>query len=138
MKDLCKLLMDFYSGFAFKVFSWETIKDYSTILVGESQKGQAPVYANKRILVLGPDIRPYYYAKVATPYFNWQLCKDEIEGIAFYDNLEMIDYKVRSDMPDFIIDQENIATNIFEKIPLLGREYQSIQNGIYRRITKSN
>ena len=30
-------------------------------------------YSDKKILVLGSDIKPYYVGKQATPYFNWNL-----------------------------------------------------------------
>jgi len=128
----------FYSAFAFKAFSWDPIKDYSSVLVGAEGESEALIYAKKKILVLGPDIRPYHYARVATPYFNWELSKDELEGTDYYDNLEMIDKKIRSDMPEFIVDQEGIASEIFQKIPLLGDEYQALNQGMYKRTTRSN
>lgn len=96
------------------------------------------IYSGKKILVLGPDIRPYAIGKQATPYFNWSLSKGQLKHLDYYDNLEAVDKNIRSDMPEIIIDQEDIAPKLFELIPLLGAEYTQVKSGVYRRKSLSN
>ncbi|MDZ7606785.1 MAG: hypothetical protein U5K79_14615 [Cyclobacteriaceae bacterium] len=90
-------------------------------------------YAEKRIVVFGPDIRPYYFASVSTPYLNWQLSKWQVEELNYYDNLESIDRNFRQDMPDYIVDQIDLAPRLFYNMPLLGAEYENTGRGIYKR-----
>lgn len=92
-----------------------------------------PVYTGKKILVLGDDIRPYYYAYPATPYLNWSLSKDQLLALDYYDNLESIDKNFRLDMPDYIIDQINLAPRLLAKFPLIEKEYQPVEDHIYKR-----
>lgn len=124
-----------YSAFT---FNWGKIGDLSSVLVDVQENEAAPVFAENKILVLGPHIQPYYFGKVATPYFNWEISKRELQELNYYDNLEEINRKIRSDMPEYIIDQVDLAPKIFEKIPLLGKEFYLLETGIYKRKTMSN
>ena len=127
-----------YFTFTFKIFNWGQISDLSALIV-DTQKNQAsPEFAENKILVLGPDIQPYYFSSVATPYFNWEISKQELQELNYYDNLEEIDRKFRADMPEYIIDQVDLAPQIFEKIPLLGDEFRLLEKGIYQRKTMNN
>lgn len=118
-----------YFGFTFRLFS---LYDHEQIMVKKELPVSVP-YSEKRIIVLGPDIRPYYFAKVATPYLNWQLSKWQIEDLNYYDNLESIDRNFRHDMPDYIVDQIDLAPRLFYSMPLLGAEYENTGRGIYKR-----
>jgi len=113
-------------------FQWFRFYDYEPILVKKELPINVP-YAEKRIVVFGPDIRPYYYAKAATPYLNWQLSKWQVEELNYYDNLESIDRNFRRDMPDYIVDQIDLAPQLFYNMPLLGAEYETAGRGIYKR-----
>lgn len=125
-----------YFGITFQYFNLhETIKFDPLIL--NTAMGNA-TYADKKILVLGPDIKPYYSGRQATPYFNWNLSKNHLEHLSYYDNLEAIDKNIRGDMPEFIIDQVDLAPELFNYIPFLGKEYEHLNNGVYRRITSNN
>jgi hypothetical protein len=66
------------------------------------------------------------------------LSKVQLEQLNYYDNLEAIDKNIRSDMPEFILDQINLAPELFKYIPLLGKEYEYLGNGIYQRIQPNN
>jgi hypothetical protein len=118
-----------YFGFSFRFFR---MYDHEQILVKKELPANVP-YSEKRIVVLGPDIRPYYFAKVATPYLNWPLSKWQVEELNYYDNLESIDRNFRHDMPDYIVDQIDLAPRLFYNMPLLGAEYENVGRGIYRR-----
>jgi hypothetical protein len=124
-------IMILYLGTTFNLSLISTQVDYSSVLV--RQLDQNLPYKDKKVLVLGPDIEPYLHAKVSTPYFNWSLSRNQLEGLNYYDNLEEIDRNIRGDMPDYIIDQVGLAARLFEKIPILGSEFVLIGNGIYKR-----
>jgi hypothetical protein len=121
-----------YFGVAFRLPAINGHVDYADLIV-QQQADQRIPYRDKKILVLGPDIQPYLHGKVSTPYFNWSLSKDQLEGLNYYDNLEAIGRNIRGDMPDYIIDQVGLVPRLFEKIPLLGREFVPVGNGIYKR-----
>lgn len=120
-----------YFGIINKNFNLHEIINFDSLIINTKEGNAA--YADKKILVLGSDIKPYYVGKQATPYFNWNLSKAQLEHLNYYDNLEAIDKNIRSDMPEFIIDQIDLAPEIFKYIPLLGKEYEYSGNGIYRR-----
>jgi hypothetical protein len=127
-----------YLGFTFHLFSLDQLIKFSSALIKIENTSEQPIYANQKILVLGTDIQPYYYGKVSTPYFNWEISKKELENLNYYDNLEQIDRKIRSDMPDYIIDQVGLAPRIFERIPLLGKEFRFLKDGLYKKDPMSN
>lgn len=118
-----------YFGFTFQ---WFRIYEHEQILVRQGLPGSV-VYADKRIVVLGADIRPYYFAKAATPYLNWELSKWQVEELSYYDNLESIDRNFRQDMPEYIIDETGLAPRLFYSMPLLGAEYETAGKGVYKR-----
>ncbi len=120
-------------------YNWFTIRNIiktDTLIVNTNIN--AAMYEGKKILVLGPDIQPYFFGKQATPYFNWGISKNQLQNLNYYDNLEAIDKNIRSDQPEFIIDQISLAPELFEKIPLLGAEYKMINSGLYQRIQSNN
>ena len=125
-----------YFGIAFQSFNLNEIIPLESLLIDTTKNNED--YTNKKILVFGPNINPYFFGKSATSYFNWELSKGQLEQLSYYDNLEAIDKNIRADMPDFIIDQIGLAPKIFDKIPLLGAEYQQIKNGIYKRVKTNN
>ena len=83
--------------------------------------------------MLGPDIRPYYFSKQATPYFNWELSKWQLQKLEYYDNLEGINNNFRKQMPDYLVDQQNVVKSLFDRMPLLQEEYQQVGGNLYRR-----
>lgn len=125
-----------YFGITFQNFNLSNLIKFDSLLIDTSVNRVS--YSDKKILVLGPDIKPYYISKQATPYFNWDLSKAQLEHLNYYDNLEAIDKNIRNDMPEFIIDQIDLAPELFNAIPLLGEEYERSGNGIYRRIKSNN
>jgi hypothetical protein len=125
-------IMILYLGTTFNLSVISTQVDYSSVLV--RQLDQNLPYQDKKVLVLGPDIRPYLYSKVSTPYFNWDLSRNQLEGLNYYDNLEAIDQNIRADMPDYIVDQVGLAARLFDKIPILGSEFVFIGDGVYKRM----
>ncbi len=118
-------------------FHWFRINDLSEFLVKTNLPDRA-VYSDKRIVVFGPDIRPFNFGTLATPYLNWELSKWQLEDLKYYDNLQSINQNFRNDMPDYVIDQVNLAPQLFLKMPLLGAEFDNLGRGIYRRKNLNN
>ncbi len=95
-----------------------------------------PPYKGHKTLVLGPDINPYSISRQATPYFKWYLSESQLTNLDYYDNLEAIYKNILSDMPEYIVDEIELAPKIFYKIPRLGAEYKAVTRRLYKR--KSN
>jgi hypothetical protein len=129
-------ILALYVGITFQTIDLNDILDFDSVILDTSVGNET--YADKKILVLGPDIKPYYIGKQATPYFNWNLSKVQLEHLNYYDNLEAIDKNIRGDMPEYILDQINLAPELLKSIPLLGKEYEYLGNGIYQRIQANN
>lgn len=86
------------------------------------------VYQNKKILVLGDNLAPYIYAKLATPYLNDNLAQQHWQNMNRY-NVVLEMYKnFQNDMPEVIIDQKNRVPKIFKALPLLAEKYQQTNN----------
>ena len=88
--------------------------------------------ADKRILVLGSDLRPYANAKAATPFLEWSLSTQVFESPAYYDNLTLIGNGIAQDIPDVIIDQEGIMRDLKQYMPGLN-SYRSRDGVFYQR-----
>lgn len=125
-----------YFSVTYKLFNVDTLINYDTILIELNNEEEA--YSGAKTLILGPDIQPYSFSKQATPYFNWELSRKQLENLNYYDNLQEINKNIRSDMPEFIIDQVGLAPKLFDQIPMIGSEYELISKGVYKRIASSN
>jgi len=125
-----------YSGLTFHLFQFDEVLNIDSLM--SNSINETKIYSGKKTVVFGEDIRPYAISKQATPYFNWKLSKDQLENLNYYDNLEAINKNLRSDMPDYIIDQIGLAPKIFDKIPLIGSEYVMVEDGIYKRKNTNN
>ncbi|HNP17563.1 MAG TPA: hypothetical protein PKL31_03930 [Fulvivirga sp.] len=84
-----------------------------------------------RILVLDDDLRPYYYAKPATPFLNWQVSQEIFNNLDYYDNLTKLYEGMMNDKPEIIIDRHNVMPAVFEKIPALRSMYFLSRDGYY-------
>lgn len=125
-----------YFGITYNYFNIHAFINLDSIIVNTESANE--IYTDEKILVLGPDINPYFNAKQATPYFNWNLSKAQLENLNYYDNLEAIDKNLRSDMPEYIVDQIGLVPELFKQIPSLGLEYKETENGVFKRISSSN
>lgn len=88
---------------------------------------------DKKILVLGNDIRPYTINQSATPYINWNLAKNDFSNIDNYENVVKIIQNFEKDPPEYIFDNENLLPKVFQRIPNLGNQYIKSTEGIYKR-----
>ena len=125
-----------YLGTAFHWFGLDEKVDFSELIVNSTEK--QPIYSDKKVLIIGPDATPYLHCQQSTPYFNWELSRKQLEQLDFYDNIEAISKNIQSDTPQYIIDQQGIVPDLFDKLPILASEYTEVQNGIYKRIKVSS
>jgi len=86
----------------------------------------------KKVLVLGPDISHYLNAEPATPFLEWSLARPVFSELDYYDNLSVIAKGLYADMPEIIIDQENLMPGLASRIPEFSK-YKSFDGVIYTR-----
>jgi hypothetical protein len=122
-------LLVFYFGVPHDWFHMSSVVDVRDLLV---KQVETPVQVQgKKIAVLGDNIHLYRDASLATPYFDWALSKRQLQNLDYYDNVVEILDNFRSDMPDIIVDPENVMPPIFSKIPFLRQRYASVHPGWY-------
>jgi hypothetical protein len=133
------LFLVFMAGPVF--FSLGTIFDFfiTSEYVGTSKYIVEPSshesrVAGKRILVLSNELRPYLNAQVASPFLDYQLARDVFTQPEYYDNLSLIADGFSTDMPEVIIDPNEIMEPIFNLTPVLARSYRKVEDGLYERI----
>jgi len=94
--------------------------------------------SGKRLLVLGENLNHYYDNSMATPFLNWQLSKRVFTNMDYYDNLTMILKGFKKDMPEVIIDENEIMPGILAKIPYLKDRYEKEADNLYVLKAQSN
>jgi hypothetical protein len=92
--------------------------------------------SGEKILILGNDFKFYQGNKLATPFLNWQLSEKYFTKLDNYKNISTLYSELAQNLPDVIIDQENLAPTIFERIPQIGRQYQKADSGLIYRLKK--
>lgn len=81
-----------------------------------------------KILVLGENKANYQNNKVATIYIDWNLSKRYFLDLDNYENLSKIYTNVKNDIPDVIVDNEEIVPKLFERIPEFEKLYKQEGN----------
>lgn len=88
--------------------------------------------AGKRLLIIGPGLDEYQHNTPATPYLHWRLARRHFENLDNYVTVVELYDNFRRDMPDVIIDKQNVVPLLFNRIPALAAQYQR-QGNVYRR-----
>ncbi len=107
----------------------DKIVSYNKLINIESQVND--ITKGKKVLVLGEGLNEYSGAKLATPYLNWQYAKNHFTNLNYYDNLSAIYTNFTEDMPEVIIDKEDIVPALFEKLPTIKSRYKLEQDAVY-------
>lgn len=94
----------------------------------------SPKYQDKRIFVTGEHIDAYKTNSMATGYLSWSLAKTDFKNPNNFMSLSNIYNNFMKDMPEVIIDGENVIPAIFKNIPELAVKYKNPEKGIYVRI----
>lgn len=90
-------------------------------------------YEGRKIVVFGENKKPYLHALAATPFMNWKISKGVLQRPGYYDNLTVIWKGFKEDMPDVIIDDNNVMPSLMERIVLLKENYRLKSKGVYER-----
>lgn len=112
------------NGYAFLhgFFFLDQIFNTTELLVQETPYDEQ--VRGKKTLVLGDQLSMYQEAQLATPYLDWQLSKRSLSSVDYFENLTQIYNNFSKDMPEVIVDLENIMPQLQDRIPLLEASYQ--------------
>lgn len=88
-------------------------------------------YRGKKVFVTGYHIEAYKFNPMATGYISWDLAKSDFQKPDNYLSLSNIYNNFSKDMPQVIIDKENVMPKVFTNLPLLKNKYISTEKGIY-------
>ncbi|MGI4884006.1 MAG: hypothetical protein ACRYFR_03495 [Janthinobacterium lividum] len=89
---------------------------------------------NQRVLVLGPDRRPYLTNRSATPYLDWDLSLRDFDYLNQYAAVVRIGRQVGADPPAYVLDQSNLLPQLRHLLPnVFGSYIPAGPTGLYRR-----
>lgn len=117
-------LLCILNGYAF-LFGWFSLHQVfpeEDLMVQETSYDE--MVAGKRILVLGDKLNIYQKAIPATPYLDWQLSSRQLSEVDYFENLTEVYNNFSTDMPEIVIDLENVMPRLQDRIPLLERAYR--------------
>jgi hypothetical protein len=93
-------------------------------------------YKNQKIVVMGYEPEIYLNNKLATPYLSWNLASSHLENMDNYPTMAEVYRHFRKDMPDIIIDKQNVIPKVFYRLPALEKHYvKADSTSIYYRKT---
>lgn len=88
-------------------------------------------FKNKKVLVLGDDIRKYKQQKVGSKYFYWPMAQKHFKKINSYAGITMIYSSLMDDKPEIIFDEINLMPKLNAHIPALKEFYKTTDYKIY-------
>jgi hypothetical protein len=106
---------------------YESGKYIDALIVKNTEKTYPINLKNKKLLLLGTDPAAYYNARLATPYYQWELAKYRFSTLNSMESLSEIYKDFNKDMPEVIIDQKGIIPQVFYRIPLLEKKYRKLE-----------
>ena len=84
-----------------------------------------------KVLVLGDDVDYYFNNTLATGYLNWRVAKQHFKNLSYLPQLMSINDRFSQELPDAIIDKEQVIERVFERLPELEKNYEQRDDGIY-------
>ncbi|QDA60145.1 hypothetical protein [Hymenobacter jejuensis] len=97
-----------------------------------------PIYATlqgQRLLVLGPDRRPYVQNRLASPYLDWQLAQKDFGHLNEYAAVFRLAYNFAPNPPDYLIDEAGLLPELQYKVPsIFGRYKPTANEKVYQLI----
>ncbi len=98
---------------------------------------QVPVTVkNTRLLVLAHQPNWFVHNTLATSFYDWDLCQPIFEQPYYYEHILTVSRAFEHDMPELIVDPENLMKAFFERLPNLEKKYKKSPEG-YRLKEKS-
>lgn len=88
---------------------------------------------NESVLILGQDVSYYLNNQLATPYLNPQLARRHFQHLDDYETVLQVFERFRADMPAYIIDQDTVVPQLFQRLPVLEQFYKpAAQPNVYQ------
>jgi len=123
------------------VVRYRTLLHLETVLHLPAEQNYAvqpnPAYAaiqGKRLLVLGPDRRPYVQNPLATPYLDWRLSQVDFGHLNEYAAVFRLSQNFALLPPEYIIDDARLMPELQYKVPaVFGRYQPTPMPHVYRR-----
>jgi hypothetical protein len=112
----------------------KNILGFSTNLLADYRVNESKTklnYKGKRIFITGRNIDAYYSNYMATGYLSWNLARKDFENPNNYLSISNIYNNFTKDMPDVIIDEENVMPMVFDNIPDLAKKYKKTGKHVY-------
>ncbi len=78
----------------------------------------------QRVLVLGPDRRPYLTNQLASPYLDWNLAQADFGHLNEYAALVRVARKVTADPPAYVVDQQQLLPRLRTLLPAAFGRYE--------------
>ncbi len=82
----------------------------------------------KRILILGPDISTYQSARLGGAFFEWRLSENLFSDANRYDHVLYVNESLSRDLPEIIIDENNLLESFLQRLPQLKQKYVKRDN----------
>jgi hypothetical protein len=117
----------------------KNILGFSTNLLSDYRVDESKTkldYEGKRIFITGRNIDAYYSNYMATGYLSWNLARKDFENSNNYLSISNIYNNFTKDMPDVIIDEENVMPKVFDNIPDLAKKYKKTGKNVYELTMK--
>jgi len=77
------------------------------------------------------DHQPEFFIdnRLATSFYEWRVCQSIFEQPDYYDHLLMVNRGFEADLPEVIVDPNNLMKGFFERIPALNAKYEKSPEG---------
>jgi hypothetical protein len=87
-------------------------------------KSTLPHLKGYTLLVLADDQTDYLYNRAATPYLNFSLSERHFSNLDEYNTVQALFQNFSADMPQIITDPNQKLPALFNRLPVLGNQYQ--------------
>lgn len=95
----------------------------------------APV--NKRILVLDEQWGYFENNTLATGFYEWKISQKYFRETDYFQNVVLIDKAFENDLPELIVDPNQVMPGVFNRIPAVAKQY--VKHGTtYQLISNAN
>lgn len=98
------------------------ILQYERFIVQETVYDQ--LVEGKSVLYLGPDKSVFKSASHSSPFLDWDLSQQILREPGYYDNITYIYKHLSEELPEVIIDPNNLLPPLFDRMPGIASQYQ--------------
>ena len=83
-----------------------------------------PQTESKQILVIGPDLHLYAGANLGAAFLDYRLSQKLLQQPDFYSHVLYVNESLSKDLPQVIIDEQNLLGSFFNRLPQLKARYE--------------